>query len=172
METLNQKMALICLPGNFTTFVLYDMYSQATSNAILGVCSICDYKDNLWIPSMILAKNGYGPIMYAIIAEYVAKQNGILIPSDSRSKASQNTWKKFDKNPYVNVVSIPNTKTTDGKNEINLSPTGFGIVGNGTIDLDVLYERSEHDKKNAGEKWYNSLVHTALVKMQMARQRV
>lgn len=162
MQSVSSRQALhvVGLREEWPILVLYDTIEQSITKAILGTCSVTHFKNDLWIPSMILAQNGYGPLMYAYVAQYVTERNGILMPSDSRSKASKKTWEKFNQNPYITIV-----------NDIKLSPTGFGLVGNGTIGLDAARARDEKEKQQ-NEIWHEKLIKTAIHKMRLAMEKV
>jgi len=112
---------------------------------VKGTATMTCYDDTIY-PDMVLCQNGYGPLMYAIMANEAYIRNAILVPSDLRSKAAIDLWNKFDKNPYVDIVD------------------DYGIVGNGSLE----YIAAEHTDQILAEKYkkmHAGLIATALYNM-------
>ena len=141
------------------------------SDCILATASfrLLNPADKFWIIGGILAKHGYGPLMYAIAAEIVGEDDGMIIPSDIRSTAAKNTWKNFEQNPYVSIFKIADR---DGRNgPYNPSPTGFGIRGNGSLDITSAVSRDAEIHETFSSKWHDKLVATAIQRMKRAVNR-
>ena len=89
----------------------------------LGILIPRQQAAGLWTVERVVALDGYGPLLYTILAELAARNGAILIPSTSRSEEADLVWGKFHRNSFVERVPTP------------ASQLGFGIVGNGTLDF-------------------------------------
>ncbi len=167
MRLLSSDMALYIAPHGMT-FILYRSpvgHTSALSLSKIARRSLKGYADvsrendgrPYWSINAIYAERGYGPLMYAIVAESIRTHGGVLVPSDRRSSGSVKVWANFNKNPFVSVVRV------DG---------GVGIVGNGSLDLAAAIQSDADVLNRLGEEWRDELLSEASSRLDDELDRV
>jgi len=169
MRHLTDDIALSVIPSDFPEFTIYsasyvqrelaDIELDRSAReededhierlaGVLGHMRAVALDPARWTVDRVVAEPGYGPLVYAIAAEQARAAGAILVPSDSLSTSARRLWGKFDRNPYVAIV------------EDEQSPSGIGIVGNGTLGIGQAIALDEQVRSATGDD-YPSIVASA-----------
>lgn len=154
--------------------VVYDPSKANARNPNAGVVAACvlmRFNDEFWITSSVKAVNGYGPTVYAIMADLCAAHGALLMQSANTSPAAKRLWTKFEHNPHVEVVPVADRMALNG-NSYNPTPTGFALRGRGTIGLEAAQERDRETAERLGKAWHAAMIDGALSRLKSAMDAI